>query len=64
MFPNLSDRNVVISGKSRLAFTITLESTDVYKTIVQNLGLAIVKKTTIKVSENKVMPIGRLQLLW
>ena len=52
-FPNLDDHYVVILGTARLAFTITLESADANK----NLGRAIVKKTTIKVSGNEVMSI-------
>ena len=54
-FPNLGDHDVVIPGTARVACTITLESTNANKTIVQNLGRAIVKKTTVRVSGNEVM---------
>jgi hypothetical protein len=40
-----------------LAFKITLHSTDANRTIVQNLGRAVVKKTTIKISGNEVLSI-------
>ena len=50
-FPNLSDRSAC------LAFTITLTSKDANPTVFQNLGRAIVKKTTVRISGNKVMSI-------
>jgi len=56
-FPNLGLHDVIVPGTTRLAFKITLESTDVNRTVVQNLGRAIVKKTTIKISGNEVMSI-------
>ena len=40
-----------------LAFTIALDSEDANRTVVQNLGRAIVKKLTIKISGNEVMSI-------
>jgi len=48
---------VIVPGTTRLAFTITLTSTDANRTVVQNLGRAIVKKTTIRVSGNELMSI-------
>ena len=51
-FPNLGSHDVIVPGTARLAFTISLTSTDVERTVVQNLGRAIVKKTTIKISGN------------
>ena len=45
------------AGTARLAFKITLNSEDTNRAVAQNLGLAIVKKTTIKVSGNEVMSI-------
>jgi hypothetical protein len=56
-FPNLGTNDVIVPGTARLAFTIDLDSTDTNRTVVQNLGRAIVKKTTIKVSGNEVMSI-------
>ena len=41
----------------RLAFTVSLNSTDANRTVVQNLGRAIVKKMTIKISGNEVRSI-------
>ena len=56
-FPNLGEHDVIVPGTARLAFTISLTSTDANRTVVQNLGRAIVKKTTIKISGNEVMSI-------
>ena len=56
-FPNLGAHDVIVPGTTRLAFTITLTSTDAKRNVVQNLGQAIVKKTTIKVSGNEVMSV-------
>ena len=44
-------------GTARLAFKIGLDNEDTNRTVVQNLGHAIVKKTTINISGNEVMPI-------
>ena len=54
-YPNLGKDDVIVPGTARLAFTITLASEDANRTVVQNLGRAIVKKLTIKISGNEVM---------
>ena len=56
-FPNLGPSDVVVPGTTRLAFTISLTSTDANRTLVQNIGRAIVRKTTIRISGNEVMSI-------
>ena len=56
-FPNLSNNDVIVPRTARLAFTIDLKSKDANVTVYQNLGRAIVKKTTIKISGNEVMSI-------
>ena len=48
---------MIVPGTARLAFKITLNSEDANRTVVQNLGHAIVKKTTIKISGNEVMSL-------
>ena len=58
-FPNLGAHDVIVPGTTRLAFTISLNSTDVNRTVVQNLGRVIVKKTTIKISGNEVMSVDQ-----
>ena len=56
-FPNLGAHDVIVPGTARLAIRITLHSEDANRTVVQNLGRAIVKKTVIKISGNEVMSI-------
>ena len=55
--PNLGKDDVIVLWPARLAFTITLASEDANRTVVQNLGRAIVKKLTIKISGKEVMSI-------
>ena len=56
-FPNLGSNDVIVPRSARLAFEIEIKSTDANATVYQNLGRAIVKKTTIKISGNEVMSI-------
>ena len=57
-FPNLSNNDVIVPGTVRLAFEIELVSSkDADKTIYQNIGRAIIKKTTLRISGNEVMSI-------
>ena len=57
-FPNLGSEDVVVPGSVRLAFKITLESeSDADRTLVDNIGRAIVRKTTIRISGNEIMSI-------
>jgi len=56
-FPNLGANDVIVPGTTRLAFTIALTSTDANRTLVQNIGRAVVRKTTIRISGNEVMSI-------
>lgn len=56
-FPNLGTNDVIVPGTVRLAFTIALTSPDANRTLVQNIGRAAVKKTTIRISGNEVMSI-------
>ena len=56
-FPNLSSNDVIVPGTVRLAFEIELDSKDQNATIYQNIGRAIIKKTTIRISGNEIMSI-------
>ncbi|GFR59470.1 hypothetical protein ElyMa_001795300 [Elysia marginata] len=57
-FPNLGNNDFVVPGTARLAFTILLTTTDDdNRTLVQNIGRAIVKRTTIRISGNEGMSI-------
>ena len=59
-FPNHGKDDVIVPGTARLAFTIALDNEDANRTVVQNLGRAIVKKLTIKISGNKSAPSAAL----
>ena len=60
-FPNLSDNDVIVPRSARLAFTIDhlplTTSTDANATVFPNLDRTIIKKTTIRISDNEVMSI-------
>ena len=56
-YPNLSDNDVIVPRSARLAFTIELQGKDPNATVYQNLGRAVIKKTTIRISGNEVMSI-------
>ena len=56
-FPNLGPHDVIVPGSSKLAFTVGLTSTDANRTVVQNLGRAIVKKLIVRVSGNEVFSV-------
>ena len=56
--PNLGAHDDIVPGTARLTFAISLTSTDANRTVVQNLGRAVVRKTMLKISGNEVMSIG------
>lgn len=57
-FPNLSSNDVIVPGTVRLAFEFEIKSdSDANATVYPNLGRAIIKKTTIRISGNEVMSI-------
>ena len=58
-FPNLGTDDVIVPGTTRLAFNIELtsdssDSADTNRTIVHNLGRAIVKKISVKMEGNEI----------
>lgn len=57
-FPNLGPHDVLVPGTIRLTFTISLTSTDKNRTVVQNLGRAIIKDIRVRINGNEVMSIG------
>ena len=56
-FPSLGAHDVIVPGTAKFAFRITLNSEDANRTVVQNIGCAIVKKTTIRISGKEVMSL-------
>ena len=58
MFPNFGSDGVIIPGTANLSFNIELSSTaDPNKTLVSNLGRAIIKKLAVKFEGNEIMSI-------
>jgi len=57
-FPNLGGNDVIVPGTARIAFNIALNSdTDANRTVVNNLGRAIVKKISVKLEGNEVFSL-------
>lgn len=53
-FPNLGPDDVIVPGTARLAFEISLSGGDDTRTLVQNIGRAIINKINVKISGNQV----------
>ena len=57
-FPNLGSDDVIIPGMANLSFNIELTSTtDLKKTLVNNIGRAIIKKLAVKFEGNEIMSV-------
>ena len=57
-FPNLASDDVFIPGMVNLSFNVELTSAiDANRTLVSNIGRAIVKKLAVKFEENKIMSV-------
>ena len=55
-FPNLGSDNVIVPGTANLSFNIELSSTiDANRTLVSNIGRAIIRKLAIKFEGNKIL---------
>ena len=57
-FPNLGSDDVIVPGMANLSFNIELTSAvDANRTLVSNIGRAIVKKLSVKFEGNKIMSV-------
>ena len=57
-FPNLGSDDIIIPGMANLSFNIELTSTvDSNRTLVSNIGRAIMKKLAVKFQRNEIMSI-------
>ena len=57
-FPNLGSDDVIIPGLANLSFNIELYSTvDANRTLVSNIGRAIIKKLAVKFEGNEILSI-------
>ena len=62
-FPNLGSDDVIIPGMANLSFNIELTSTvDANRTLVSNIGRAIVKKLAVKFEGNKIMSVDNFDV--
>ena len=56
--PNLGNDDIIIPGTANLSFNTELTSTvDVNRTLVSNIGGAIVKKLAVKFEGNEIMSV-------
>ena len=57
-FPNLGSDDFIIPGMANLSFNIELSSTvDANRTLVNNIGRAIIKKLAVKFEGNEIMSV-------
>ena len=57
-FPNLSSDDVIIPGMANLSFNIELTSAvDANRTLMSNIGRAIMKKLAVKFEGNEIMSV-------
>ena len=63
-FPNLGSDDVIILGTANLSFNIELSSTiDANRTLVSNIGRAIIKKLAVKFEGNEIMSVDDFDVL-
>ena len=62
-FPDLKENQVIIPGTTKLTFNITLEGTDVNRTLVGNLGRNIIRKL-VKLEGNEIISIDDYNILY
>ena len=63
-FPNLGSNDVIVPGTANLSFNIELTSTpDLERTLVSNIGRAVVKKLAVKFEGNEIMSVDVFDIL-
>ena len=63
-FPNLGSDDVIILGTANLSFNIELTSAiDANRTLVSNIGRAIIKKLAVKFEGNEIMSVDNFDVL-
>ena len=63
-FPNLGSDDVIIPGMANLSFNIELTSAvDANRTLVSNIGRAIIKKLAVKFEGNEIMSVDDFDML-
>ena len=62
-FPNLGSDDVIIPGTASISFNIELTSTiDTNRTLVSNIGRAIIKKLAVKFEGNEIMSVDNFNV--
>ena len=62
-FPNLGSDDVIVPGTANLSFNIELSTTaDPKRTLVSNIGRAIIKKLAVKFEGNKILSVDDLDI--
>ena len=62
-FPNLGSYDVIIPGTANLSFNIELSSEeDLKRTLVSNIGRAIVKKLAVKFEGSKILSVDNFDV--
>ena len=62
-FPNLGSDDIIIPGTANLSFNIELTSTiDTNRTLVSNIGRAIMKKLAVKFEGNEIMSVDNYDI--
>ena len=63
-FPNIGSDDVIIPGTANLSFNIELTSAvDANRTLVSNIGRAIIKKLAVKFEGNEIMSVDDFDVL-
>ena len=63
-FPNLGSDDIIIPGMANLSFNIELTSAvDANRTLVSNIGKAIIKKLAVKFEGNEIMSVDDFNVL-
>ena len=63
-FPSLGSDDVIIPGTANLSFNIELTSAvDANRTLVSNIGRAIIKKLAVKFEWNEIMSVDNFDVL-
>ena len=63
-FSDLKESQVIIPGTTKLTFNITLASTDVNRTLVENLGRNIIRKLVVKLEGNEIVSTDDYDVLY
>ena len=62
-FPNLGSDDVIVPEMANLSFNIELSSiSDAKRTLVNNIGRAIVKKLAVKFERNEILSVDHFEI--